>query len=357
MKIRALYLSIILVIAAGIYACGGGSQSSSNDKENDELAVPVEVAQVKIGNIAATFTGTATLEAEEETDVVAKVGGVVKQIFVEEGDIVRAGQVLAKLDDEKIAVQVAQTRANLEKLKNDYDRSAELFNKSLISAEQYQRAKYEYESQKSAHDLVQLDLEYATIRSPISGVVAERKIKIGNMVLTNQATFRVTGLDPLLAVLHVPERQITKLEKGHRAYLHIDALQEEMFSGLVERISPVVDPGTGTIKVTVIVHEPSGLLKPGMFARVDIIHDTRENTMLVPKDAILAEDQESAVFVVQDSIALRQVITTGYINTSHIEVLEGIDVNDIIVTVGKGSLKDSTRVEIVYHDIKQVALQ
>ncbi len=347
---RVNHLAAILLIfclAALQWSCGQNSISKTKDKKNDEVVIPVEVAEVTIGDISAYFSGTATIEAEEETDVVAKVGGVVKKIFAEEGDYIKEGQALAKLDDEKLLVQVEQAKATLKKLENIYQRNEELFKKSLISAEEFQRTKYEYEHQKAAYDLVQLDLNYSSIRSPISGVVAQRKIKVGNMVLPNQATFQVTSLDPLLAVLHVPERQMGKLRVDQPAKMSIDAIKDVEFIGKIKRVSPVVDPATGTVKVTIEMHDPSRQLKPGMFARLNIIYDVRKNTMLVPKDAIMAEDKESAVYVVKDSLALRQVVETGYVNTTHIEVLSGLAPQDTVVTTGKGSLKDSSKVELV----------
>jgi len=347
---RRIYQIICLIVIIGYvltqWGCGKTSHSKTNDK--DEVAVvPVEVARVQSGDIAAYFTGTANLEAEEETEVVAKVGGVVKKIFVEEGDYVEAGQVLAKLDDEKLAVQLEQAKSNLNKLKNEYHRSQELSEKNLISDEEFQRAKYEYEHQKATYNLAKLELDYTSIRAPISGVVAERMIKIGNMVLMNQATFRVISLNPLIAVLHVPERQMGKLQVGHPAHLKIDALVNEEFTGRIKGISPVVDPTTGTVKVTVEVHDTSLKLKPGLFARINIIYDVRSNSILVPKDAIIAEDRESTVFVVRDSVAYRQIVETGYVNTTHIEILKGLATGDTVATTGKGSLKDSAKVEIV----------
>ncbi|UCE07987.1 MAG: efflux RND transporter periplasmic adaptor subunit [bacterium] len=342
-------LTILIIIGFAVlqWNCGKNTHSKTKNNKDADPTIPVEVAQVTMGDISAFFSGTATIEAEEETDVVAKVGGVVKEIFVEEGDYIKEGQVLAKLDDEKLLVQVEQAKATLQKLENVYKRNEELFKKSLISADEFQRTKYEYEHQKASYDLAQLDLNYSSIRSPISGVVAERKIKVGNMVLPNQATFRVTSLDPLLAVLHVPERQMVKLRVGQQAKLGVDAVRDKEFIGKIKRISPVVDPGTGTVKVTVEMYDPSRQLKPGMFARLNIIYDVRKNTMLVPKDAIMAEDKESAVYVVKDSLALRQVVETGYVNTTHIEILSGLAPKDTVVTTGKGSLKDSSKVELV----------
>jgi membrane fusion protein (multidrug efflux system) len=341
-------IGLLSVLSATVInlGCGKDSQSMTKDKK-DVAAIPVAVSQVDTGDIAAYFSGTATLEAEGDASVVAKVGGVVKQIFVEEGSYVKAGQVLAQLDDEKLAVQLAQAEANLNKLESDFRRNEELFNKKLVSAEVYQRAKFEYESQKAAFEMTKLDHDYASIRAPISGVVAQRMIKVGNMVLPNTPTFRITDFDPLLAVLHVPEREMSKLRVGQPASLTVDAVSGVEFTGRIARVSPVVDPTTGTIKVTVEVRDPSRQLKAGMFGRVNIVHDVHTNTLLVPKGAVIAEDAESAVFVVQDSVAYRKLVKTGYVNGANIEILSGLQAGDKIVTTGQGSLKDSTKVEVV----------
>lgn len=346
-KYRVIIYSFILIGMFTYLGCGRNSRSNPNNKKDDDLVVPVEIAAVTSGDIAAYFSGTATIEAEEETEVVAKVGGVVEKILVEEGDFVNAGDILAKLDDEQIAVQLAQAKANLKKLESNYQRNMDLHKKSLVSTEVFQQVKYEYEHQKAAYELAELNLNYTSIRTPISGVIAERLVKVGNMILPNQATFRVTGLDPLIAVLHVPERQLSKLRVRQKATLTVDAIEKGEFTGHIERVSPVVDPGTGTIKVTVEMHDPSRRLRPGMFARINIIYDIHANTLMAPKDAIIMEDRESAVFVVRDSTAYRQYIETGYTNTAHVEVLSGLQLGDTLVTTGKGSLKDSIKVDIV----------
>jgi membrane fusion protein (multidrug efflux system) len=348
-KRRYMRLVTVVALAAALAAsgCGRKGGAAGKGKGDERLVVPVEVAAVTPGSIAAYFTGTATIGAEEETGVVAKVGGVVKEILAEEGRQVSAGDVLARLDDERIAVQLAEARASLDKLQSAYERNVNLHEQKLISTEAFQQSKYEFEQQKAAYDLADLDLKYTSIRTPISGVVSERLIKVGNMVLPNQTVFRVAGLDPLIAILYVPERQLATLRPGLEAQLSVDAIPDRTFTGRIGRISPIVDPATGTIKVTIEVRDPSRRLKPGMFARINVIYDVHDNVLTAPKDAIISEDRENAVFVVQDSIAYRRVIQTGYVNTTHVEVLSGLKPGDTVVTTGKASLKDSTRVQIV----------
>ncbi|MBN2072203.1 MAG: efflux RND transporter periplasmic adaptor subunit [Candidatus Krumholzibacteriota bacterium] len=334
------------VMLAGLAGCSNNSHSET-EKKDEKVVVPVEVDSVTRGEIAAYFTGTATIEAEEETEVVAKVSGTVEKLMVEEGQYVKAGDILAKLDDEILSVQLVQAKANLEKIESNYRRNMDLHRQQLVSTEIFQQSKFEYDQQQAIYEMAQLNLEYTSIRTPISGVVSERRIKVGNMILPNQATFKVSGLDPLIAILHIPERQLGKLRVGLQTELNVDAIGNRPVKGNIKRISPIVDPATGTVKITVETKDPEKKLRPGMFARIKIIYDIHSNALKICKDAIISEDRESAVYVVRDSVAYRQNISIGYINTTHVEVIGGLLENDIIVTTGKSSLKDSSRVEIV----------
>ncbi len=345
----SLLLPIALVaLSLSTTSCSSDAQSKSPEESEEEtLAIAVEASTVTTGDIAAFFTGTASLEAEEEALVVAKTGGVVMEIFAEEGQYVEQGQPLAKLDDERLVLEMVRAEAALAKLKRDYERNEELFQKSLISAEEYERIKSDYETQRAARDLAQLELTYTTVTAPFGGIVSERLIKKGNMVPTHAPTFRLTDFDPLLAILHVPERELNKLRAGQRAELRLDALYGEVFTGAIKRISPVVDPTTGTFKVTVEVRDRSRQLKPGMFGRVRIVYDTRKDVLLAPKEAILIEDDESAVYVIRDAMSFRQIVEIGYSNDAYIEVLSGIEAGDLVITTGQNNMRDSTKVEVI----------
>ena len=344
---RILFLTIIVFTALIFSSCAENGQSATTDKKKIS-EIPVESAIVGTGDISAVFTGTATLEAEDEAKVVAKVYGVVNEIFVEEGDYVKKNQALARLDDEQQRFRVKQAHANLNKIKAEFERSKELFQKQLISAENFDKAKFEVESLKASLNLAELELKYATIRAPFNGVVSERYIKKGNMITVNQETFKITDFEPLNAILYVPERHLNKLQKGQTVKFTVDAIDNKLFSGNVERISPIVDPNTGTFKVTVKIGDPGKFLKPGMFGRVNIVYDTHKNTLLVPKDAVMTEDNESSVYVIkEDTMVVRRNITLGFSNSSSYEILVGLNKGDTVVTIGQSSLKDSARVVIV----------
>ncbi len=345
---RLLLALVLGLTVLGMQGCYSSDSKADIAKKKDETpAIPVETALVKRGDVDASYTATTTLEAQDEAVVVAKTDGVIKKIYVEEGQHVNAGDVLAKLDDEKLLYQLEGAKANLDKKQHEFERNKELYAKHLISSNAYETSKFELAALKSDYDLAKLSVDYTAIRAPISGVVSKRFIKPGNMLTQNQQTFVITDFDPLLATLHVPERELSKLKDGQPALLSTDALPGQRFTGSIDRISPVVDPATGTFKVTVAMRDPSHRLKPGMFGRVNIVYDTRHDALLVPRSAVITEDTESNVFVIDKGVAHRTPVDVGYTDGGAVQIVDGLKEGESVVTVGQTSLKDGAKVQIV----------
>ena len=339
----AVLLSLTVALAVG---CSNGKAKDKGPVEAD-AAVPVEVQSLRRAAMLAVYSGTAPIEAHEEAEVVAKVGGEVRQIFVEEGDVVKAGQVLARLDGDRLRLDVAQTEANLRKLERDYNRQLELSQKGLVAKGTAENAKFDLDALKASYESARLELSYTQIRAPISGVVSARHIKVGNTIGPNDPTFRVTNLDPLVAYVHVPEKEFRKISAKQTADVVVDALGGERFVGTIARISPTVDPKTGTFRAEVEVPDPSRRLKPGMFARVNIAYERRDDALQLPRNAILDADGEPSVFVIVNGRAEQRSISTGLVSDGWIEVAKGLKGDERVVVVGQAGLKTGTAVKVV----------
>lgn len=341
----AVLITAVLLLQACMDAVNGGEE-----KEEDEaaLAIPVEASQVTNGDMAAFYTGTATLEADEQALVVSQITGVVLKINAEEADFVEAGQVLAVVETDRYALEVERTNATLKRLQTEYQRKKELFAKQLVSTEDFERVSAEYEAQKAAWELAKLELAYTSIVAPISGYISERMVRAGNLVKLHEPVFNITSYDPLLAVLHVPERELRVLKKGLQVSMAVDAWPSETFSGEVIRIGPVVDTNTGTFRVTTQIRDHGNMLKPGLFGRVEILYDLHKDVPVIPRNAVITEDELSHVFVIDDEgIARRRSVELGFEDNGQVEVTGGLAQGETVVTAGKGSLSDGTRVEVV----------
>jgi len=364
LRVRALLLA--WVIAAFLAGCqrgggddsGGGDSAASAEADGDEdegddastsdgpQPVPVEVSAAETRRIAASYSGTANLEVPADAQVVAKTSGVLLRVLVEEGDTVQAGQALAQIDPERPRLELARQQATMRRLQANFERSKELFERKLVSADAHDQLRYEFEAARAAYGLAQLELSYTTITAPISGVVAQRMAKPGNLIPLNAPLYRIVDNSRLEAVLNVPEREMATMKAGLPIRMIVDALAGQVFEGTVDRISPVVDAQTGTFRVVGVFRGQEGL-KPGMFGRLSIVYDERESALTVPRIALVEGAGEQAVFVVRDGKAVRRVLQVGYVNGEFAEVLSGLEAGEKVITRGRVAVRDGAPVEVL----------
>lgn len=361
--ICAAALLITTALPLLLTGCAGGPNNeakaaTSKDGKAEEKkveAVPVEVAVATRRGVAASYTGTAALEPRAESQVVAKTSGVALAVLVEEGQQVRAGQPLVRLDPDRARLAVAQSEAVMRKLENNYQRANRLVGQQMVSAADVDQLRYDVENARAQYRLATLELSYTTVTAPISGVIASRSIKTGNFVQINTPIFRIVDNSRLEATLNVPERELATLRAGQPVTLVADALPGQSFTGQVDRISPVVDSGSGTFRVVSTFNGGAQSLQPGMFGRIRIDYDQRADALVVPRLALL-DDGEPAVFRVRAGKVARVPVTLGYAEGAWLEIREGLAAGDQVVTAGKVALRDGTAVQVIVpNTAKQVA--
>lgn len=346
--LRLAFVPLLCALLA-LTACKGGpaaeAQAKNDDAPKEADAVPVEAVSASRRAVAASYTGTAALEARGESQVVAKTSGVALAVLVEEGQQVRAGQPLVRLDPDRARLAVAQSQAQMSKLENNYRRAQQLVGQQMVSASDVDQLKYDLDNARAQYRMASLELSYTNVLAPISGVIASRSIKTGNFVQINTPIFRIIDNSQLEATLNVPERELSTLKAGQPVLLQVDALPGKTFSGKVDRIAPVVDSGSGTFRV-VCAFTGDQMLQPGMFGRIRIDYDQRADALVVPRVALL-DDGEPAVFVVRDKKVARVPVKLGYVDGEWIEVREGLKSGDRVVTAGKVALRDGSAVLVI----------
>src|SRR5690606_26010114 len=282
---RTLLVAVLLAGAVSASGCRGDgegtAQASVPEQEKPADAIPVEVAKASHRAVAASYTGTGALEARAESQVVAKTSGIAMEVFAEEGQYVKAGQALVRLDADRARLQVAQSAAQVRKLEANYQRAVQLAAQQMVSANDLDQLKYDLANARAVNNLANLELSYTRVVAPISGVVATRSIKPGNFVQINTPIFRIVDDSRLELTLNVPEREIATLKPGQPVSLQADALPGQTFEGTVDRVAPVVDSGSGTFRV-ICAFAGGEALQPGMFGRVRIDYDTRANALVIP---------------------------------------------------------------------------
>jgi membrane fusion protein (multidrug efflux system) len=347
---RYSLLAIPLLVAASLLTAGCESSDASQKPDASktaESAIPVETVQPARKELLATYSGTATLEAEADAEVIAKVQGEIQRLLVEEGDRVTAGQLLATLDGRQLRLEAAQAAAELAKLERDYNRQVELNQKGLVAAGTFESLRYDLQSLRARHDLAALQLSYTEIRAPFAGVVATRSIKLGQTVQPNSVLFRITDPSPLEAHVFIPERELKRLKPGQTASVQVDAVPGKTFLAKVTLVSPTIDTRTATFKTTVEIDDAGGDLRPGMFARVGIVFERKQQALQIPRVALVETDGERSVFVVQGGVARQKNVSTGLSDAGNVEIVQGLTGDEQIVVVGQSGLKDGNKVRVV----------
>jgi membrane fusion protein (multidrug efflux system) len=343
----------VLLMTTMLGGCGQVEAVNEDDAEVEVaklIPIPVEVGATTIGSISSNYATTAVLEAKEEAFVVARASGIIEEIMVEEGDYVEKGQVLAKLEPQRYILNLRRAAADLRGIEKELAKINKVFSQNLVSADTYDKITAQYESAKAVLALAQLDLKEATIVAPISGYIAERNAKVGNLTesFQRERMFHIVQIKDLYGIVHLPEKELAMVHKDQKASLKVAALNDKQIIAYVERISPVIDPSTGTFKVTLRVPNTENTLKAGMFTQVSLNYNTRENATLVPRKALISLDDKVNVFVVNaQGIATKRTIKIGYQEGNFVEVIEGLDANLQVVITGHQNLKNNAFVNVV----------
>ncbi len=332
-----------------------------------KVSIPVEVSVPTRGDIAEYFETTSRIEAEKRVEITSEGMGKCLSVNVEEGDTVKAGDVLAELDKSELDAQMRSANAQLAKLKSDNDRAKQLFNEGLSAKAEYDNARYAYEQQSASVNQLQVQVGNMTVRSPINGVITKKSVQRGQLVSSGTPVFEVVDPNSYILTIKPPEKLVSRMKIGQVAKVGIDAVQGEEFEAKVRRINPSVDAQSGTVKVT-LDFDASMMdrLRDAAFARVRLVMDTRPNVLLVPKDAIVEENARKYLFLVEKQepvagtpddksgdqllVANRIEIETGLEDKDRIEVVSGVKDDSMVVTLGQQTLKPGSEVKVTTMD-------
>lgn len=345
LSLFAILLPLLLI------GCGGESGGQQNAHARgggrpQQPAIPIAVEKAASGPIASYYTATATLSAEKEAQVLARVSGVVKSLGCEEGDRIPEGKVLLTIDNDEYRLRLAQAEANTGDLKSRYQRLQEMLEQNLVSAEEFEGVKNDLKAAEAEEGLARLNLSYTRVTAPFTGSVVSRLVDVGQNVNVGTPLFVLSDFDPLLARVHVPAKEFKKLKPDQPVELVLESSRERL-SGRIKLISPIIDPSSGTIKITVeVVEYPTGV-RPGDFAEVRIVTERRTGSTLVPRIALVTDRGEQVVYVAADSTAERRVVEVGFEDDHNAEILSGVNVGDDIVVKGQRSLKHGSPIKIL----------
>jgi membrane fusion protein (multidrug efflux system) len=328
-----------------------GDEAAEDDDEDDEddedeEPVPVEVAQLERNEIEAVLRFSSNLEAEEEVQVVSQAKRLVRELLVEEGDVVRRDQVLVRLQDDEQRSELSKVQSQFAKAERDYERQKKLFEQELISDQLFSEAQFDYEQLQISVEDARRELGYTEVRASIAGTVTQRLVKVGDQVQIGQHLFDLVDFDSIVARVFVPEKYLNQLRPGLTARLSTSSSGTAVFVARVERVSPVVDPRSGTVKVTIAVGAQPGL-RPGLYVDVELVTATHDEALLVPKRAVVYDADQMFVYRLGDERRVERIFIEPLLTNKHfVEPREGLDEGDEIVVAGQAGLKDGALVSL-----------
>lgn len=347
-----VFLLLVPLIAAGCAVGGAAGEPPASDAAAPAAAddaIPVAALPLFRGRIESVLRFSTNLEAENSVDVLSEAERHVTDLLVEEGDAVRAGQTLLRLQDEAQRTALRRVESQLERSRLEYERQKRLFEQDLISEQAYNQARYDLEQLELALEDAERELGYATVAAPISGVVTERVVNVGDHVDRHAKLFAIVDFDSIVARVFVPERQLSGLFVGQPARVLAQSLAGSR-EAAIERISPVVDPQSGTVKVTLAIPGNQGLL-PGMYVEVDLVAAALEDALLAPKRALVYDQEQVFVFRVApgddgpraERLLVRILIESEDVVHLQSELADG----ERLIVAGQAGLKDGARIRLL----------
>lgn len=344
--------AVALLVAAA--ACGGEGAG-----EAPEGAL-VDTVHVRTMDVPSTIAASGTVEADNETAVAAEVGGRVARIVRDEGTPVRAGDAVVQLDtgDHRDEVQAAEAelsraRATLTADERLFERYGRLLEAGAIDPQTYEDLEARVESGKAAVAQAgarlasaRRDLGRTTVRAPFAGTVGKRHVQLGEYVDAQQAVFDLVDAQPVRIRFSIAEIHAGEVDLGDRIRFRVRSDTVSARVAEVHYVSPAIDPQTRTFEVTATYSNPDLAIRPGAYADVVLTSRIHENAPVVPEEALYTEGTENYVFVVAGGTASRRRVEVGSRFEGLVEILEGVEAGEAVITAGQHGLADGAPVRV-----------
>lgn len=340
--------------ATAIGGCGsergeGATTSGRGGRGRDDSGpTPVEIAQAELRTAARSVTVAGTVEPLRTIGINSQLSGALTSVYVEEGDAVRAGQVLARMDSRELQAQLAAAEAELEVARRAAERARRLHEQQIITTAEYERDEAAYRAAQATRDQLRTRVGYATVRAPITGVILQKLAEAGDIISGQARLFTIADLSLMVVRVPISELDVAGLDQGDMADVTFDALPGRAVRGTIRRIFPSADTLTRLVPVEIALSGAAARdVRAGFLARVTLRLDPREGVLMVPAGALVENARGPAVFVVSASRASLRQVQRGGTYQGSVEIVDGLAPGDTVVVAGSATLRDGTTVRIV----------
>jgi RND family efflux transporter MFP subunit len=340
--LQALCRSLALALAL-LPACNGpGSQSWAAEAKKSESALKVATVSLVARPIERHYTTSGTLRALRSANLVATQPALVEAILVEEGDKVKEGQPLARLDGRGVSLQASQAKLQLQNLEHQLERLQSVQG-GAISKEEIDKQRYLVEEARAALKLSKHQVGLTSVRAPFNGTITARLVDVGVLAGTATQLFSIADLAVLDLDLHLPERDAATVKLD--AEVELTLVDGAKFTAKVVRRAPIVDAATGTVKLTVRATEFPANAAPGAFTRAKVLVDARPAAPCLPRGAVFEVEGKPHVYVIEDGKAHRRAVELGLVGTDFVEIVSGVGEADRVVAEGSSGITEGMPLE------------
>ncbi len=324
-------------------AAGGAGQQA----ERGGMEIPVETAPVTVGPIQRRLTAVGSLRSNELVTIRPEIAGRIVAFRFQEGKPVTEGQPLVVLDDTVYRAEVEQVQASLELSQANYDRAIDLLKRKAGTTKARDEAIAQLRADQASLELAKARLDKTVIKAPFAGVVGLRKVSVGDFLNVGDDIINLEQIDPLKADFRIAEVYVGAVKPGQRLDLGADAFPGEKFAGEVYAIDPLIDESGRSILLRARLPNPDGRLRPGLFVRVSLVLNERDDAIQVPEQALVPQGQDQYVFKVADGKAAFTKVEVGIRRDGMAEILNGLEPGDQVVTAGQLKIRDGVPVKPV----------
>jgi len=350
-KKTMITFTLIGIAAMGLMAVQSKSRKndSSKDiekKEKEKPVLHVEATETLRRDIHTFIESTATLKCNRQVDIMSKAAGQIKELMTEEGILVMKDDILLTLDTQDAQLQLEQSIIQTKKADREFKRAQTLFKQSLVTQEDFEMKKFDLEKATADQKMAQYKLDQMSIKAPFDGMITNRYCEIGQNISSADKLFTIAQISTLKAEVFLPEHQTHGLKEGQRVILSRNNAFQNTITGKIDRLAPIVDATTGTLKVTIALTPEDNAWRPGSYAHLRIITGTYKNALVLPRKALVYNNkQETSVFLIEKSknkkeTVKRITVQTGAEELGYIAITKGLKKGDRVVLTGKESLKN-----------------
>jgi len=341
-----IVVAIILLITLKLAANKKQLNERNKPVVNSNIQIPVKVANVEEHQLDVSIKKTGTLAPFKEAVVLAPSSGTIKYLTFKLGDKVHQGQVIATMDSRLLLLDLQKAATDKAKFKNDLDTYTDLYNGHAATQEKLNEVRQNYDNAETQFGQARKQLEDAGIKAPTNGIISVKDVEQGVYVNAGASIAIVVNDAEIKVQVELTEDEIYRVKQGQHVNITTDVYPNKVFNGRISFISPQADATHSFLVEVVVDSDPDYVLHPGTFVNTDFTKHTQQQVLMIPREALAESVQNASVYVVVGNVARQKTVVTGREMGDYVEIISGVNKNDVVVLSGQINLKDGTPVII-----------